>query len=332
VGAAEPTAPTQESPADLAMGRSRRVVIAGGSGMIGRHLAGALLADGYQVDILSRNTGRVASRLPAGARAVTWDAAPAPELAATLAGATAVVNLGGESIGPRPWTPGRKRAIRDSRLRATTALVEAIRALPADQRPAVLVSASGTDVYVGRDDVPATEATTPGDDYLARVCVEWEAAAQAAAELGIRVAIVRQAFVLASDAAVLALLALPFRLFLGGRLGSGRQWFSWIHVDDLVALYRWVIANPGLDGTFNAAAPAPCRNAELAAALARALGRPNWLPAPGWAIRLVLREQSTLVLGSRRAVPARALAAGFEFHYADLETALREALGRQSRG
>ncbi|HJW20975.1 MAG TPA: TIGR01777 family oxidoreductase [Candidatus Limnocylindrales bacterium] len=303
----------------------RRIVIAGGSGMIGRHLTVALLADGYAVDVLTRAPSR--TRLPRGARAVAWQGAPTRQLSSVLAGAEAIVNLAGESIGPRPWTPARKRAIRDSRVRATAAIVNAVSALPAAERPRVLLSASGTDVYVGRDDVPATESTPPGDDFLARVCIEWEAAAFAAADLGVRVVIVRQAFVLAREAAVLGLMALPFRLFAGGPIGSGRQWFSWVHVDDLVALYRWALADDGVEGVINAAAPEPCRNADLAAAMGHVLGRPNWLPAPAWAVRLALRDQSTLVLGSRRAVPARALEAGFGFAYPELQAALREALG-----
>jgi uncharacterized protein (TIGR01777 family) len=307
---------------------THRVVMTGGSGLIGRHLARALLSDGYGVDVLTRDPRKATRRLPSGARAVPWQVAQSRELAALLAGAAAVINLAGVSLGPRPWTPGRKRSIRDSRLRVTAALVDAMRDLPEAERPSVLVSASGTDVYVGRDESPATEETTPGDDFLARVCVEWEAAARAAEPLGVRVVIVRQAFVLARDAPVLALLALPFRLFLGGRLGTGRQWFSWIHVTDLVALYRWAIRDPGVEGILNAVAPEPCRNADLAAAIARTLHRPSWLPVPAWTLHLALGAQATLVLGSRRAVPARALAAGFEFLYRDLERALRDVLGR----
>jgi uncharacterized protein (TIGR01777 family) len=304
-----------------------RIVVAGGSGTIGRHLSAALLEEGHRVTVLTRDPGRTARSLPAGVEAARWSVDATPELSATLAGAAAVVNFAGVPIGPRPWTAGRKRAIRDSRLRATHALVEAIDRLPSVERPAVLVNASGTDVYVGRDDVAATESTPPADDFLARVCLDWEAAARAAEPLGVRVAIVRQAFVLARDAPVLALLALPFRLFAGGRLGSGSQWFSWIHVADLVALYRRLIDDPDLDGIVIAAAPSPCHNTELAAALGRVLHRPSWLPAPAWAIRLALGEESTLVLGSRRAVPARALSLGFEFRYPDLEGALRDTVG-----
>ncbi len=309
----------------------RRIVIAGGSGTVGRQVAAALVAGGDEVVVLSRDPDRAASSLPSGAEAVRWSVAATQELSAALADASAVVNLAGIPIGPLPWTPGRKRAIRDSRLRATTALVKSIAGLPPDHRPGVLVNASGTDVYAGRDEAPATESTPPADDFLARVCLVWEAAARAAEPLGVRVVILRQAFVLAPGAPVLRLLALPFRLFLGGPLGSGRQWFSWIHVADLAGLYERAVASPEMTGIYNAASPEPCRNAELAAALGRALGRPSWLRVPGWIIRLGLGEESTLVLDSRRAVPDRATKDGFTLRYPDLEAALRDVLTRGRR-
>jgi hypothetical protein len=296
--------------------------------MIGGHLSQALLAEGWDVDILTRDPRRAARHVPPGARSVAWDPnGRTRDLATVLDRADAVINLAGVSIGTRPWTPGRKRAILDSRLAATNAIVGAIGALPADQRPKVLVNASGTDLYAGRDAEPADEATQPATDFLAAVCVRWEAAAVAAEPLGVRVAIVRHAFVLASDATVLRLMALPFRLFLGGRIGSGRQWFSWIHVDDLVAIYRLALADPSLAGPINAAAPEPCRQAELAAALGRALRRPSWLPVPAWAIRLALQGQATLILDSRRVVPARAIALGFPFRHPTLDEALEDVLG-----
>ncbi len=305
-----------------------RVVIAGGSGMIGRHLAQALLADGWDVDVLTRDPRRAAGHLPPGARPVAWDpGGRTRDLATALDGADGVINLAGVSIGTRPWTPGRKRAILDSRLAATNAIVRAIGSLPADQRPKVLVNASGTDLYTGRDAEPADETTEPATDFLADVCVRWEAAALAAEPLGVRVAIVRQAIVLARDATVLRLIALPFRLFLGGRIGSGRQWFSWIHVDDLVGIYRLALTDPSLAGPINAAAPEPCRQAELAAVLGRTLHRPSWLPAPAWAIRLGLRGQAILILGSRRVVPARAIVLGFGFRHPTLDEALADVLG-----
>jgi uncharacterized protein (TIGR01777 family) len=296
--------------------------------MIGRHLAKALLDDGWSVDILTRDPRRASRNAPSGARPVAWSPrGRTRDLATVLDRADAVINLAGVSIGTRPWTPGRKRAILESRLTATDAIVRAIAALPEDQRPRVLVNAAGTDVYTGRDTEPADETTQPADDFLADVGLRWEAAARAAEPLGVRVALIRQAFVLASDATVLRLMALPFRLFLGGRIGSGRQWFTWIHVDDLVGIYRLALTDPSLAGPINAAAPEPTRQAGLAAALGRALHRPSWLPVPAWALRLALRGQATLLLGSRRVVPARAIAAGYRFEHPTLDEALGDVLG-----
>ncbi|MEA2536971.1 MAG: uncharacterized protein QOF11_1205 [Chloroflexota bacterium] len=309
-----------------------RFVIAGGSGMIGRHLTRALLADGWAVDILTRDTERTSRRLPKGARAVAWSPNNPAGLETVLDGADGVINLAGVSLGPRPWTPARKRAILESRLAATNAIVATVRALPSERRPGVLVSASGSDVYTGRDAQPADESTEPTHDFLADVCLRWEAAARAAEDLGVRVALVRTAFVLAPDAPVLSLLALPFRLFVGGRLGSGRQWFSWIHIVDLVGIYRLALTDPTISGPINAAAPEPCRQAELARALGRTLHRPCWLPVPAWALRLALRDQATLLIGSRRVVPRRALAAGYRFLHRAIDEALADVLGRAPVG
>lgn len=304
-----------------------RVVIAGGSGMIGRHLSRALLADGWAVDILTRDVERTSRRLPEGARAIAWTPDSPAGLETAFDGADGVINLAGVSLGPQPWTPGRKRAILGSRVAATDAIVGAARALPPERRPRVLVNASGSDVYTGRDARPADESTEPTHDFLADVCLRWEAAAREAEALGVRVALVRTAFVLAPDAPVLRLLALPFRLFVGGRLGSGRQWFSWIHIDDLVGIYRLALTDPSIAGPINAASPEPCRQADLAAALGRTLHRPSWLPAPAWALRLALRDQATLLVGSRRAVPACALAAGYRFKHPVIDEALADVLG-----
>jgi uncharacterized protein (TIGR01777 family) len=301
-------------------------VIAGGSGLVGRHLSALLLEEGWAVDVLTRDSKRARSRVPAGTRAKTWTTTADAALRDTLGGADAVINLAGEALGPRPWTPGRKRSLLTSRLRATNALVDAMAALEPDHRPKVLVSASGTDVYTGRDASPADETTPPSEEFLADLCLQWEAAAMRAEGLGVRVVLVRTAFVLASDAPVLRLLALPFRLFLGGRLGSGRQWFSWIHVDDLARIYRLASTDEELHGPINAAAPEPLRQRDLARAIGRRLHRPSRFPVPAWPIRLVLGGESTLVLGSRRAVPARALAAGYVFQYPDLDQALADVL------
>jgi len=310
-----------------------RVVVAGGSGLIGRALVESLVRDGVAVDVLSRDPSARARRVPADARMVGWnpaDPSSVPELARTLAGADAVVNVSGVPVGPWPWTPWRRRSIVASRVGTNNRLVEAIATLGPTDRPKVFVAAAGTDAYTGLDAEPATEATdTSGTvGFLEQLSRDWEAAAERAAPLGVRVVMVRTSFVLARKGGLLPLLVLPVRLGLGGRYGSGEQWFSWIHLDDLVAVYRRAIDDPAMVGPVNAASPEPRRQREVAAILGRVLHRPTWFPVPAWLLRLVLRGEATLLLGSRRVIPARLNAVGFEFAHPDLEGALRDALGR----
>ena len=188
----------------------------------------------------------------------------------------------------------------------------------------MLVSVSGTDGYEGRDQVPATEATPSGHGFLGRLCEEWEAAASEAEPLGVRVVIARIGFVLAPDATAMRLFALPFRFFLGGPLGTGRQWFSWIHVDDVVGLLMLAIDDPRAQGPINAVSPEPVREAEVAAAIGAALHRPSWLSMPAVLIRLVMRESSILALGSRRIVPSRAVELGYRFLWSNLSAAMAD--------
>lgn len=228
---------------------TRRVVIAGGAGHIGRRLAAALVERGEEVIVLSRDPDGATRRGPVAGCLERWSASDPAALAGLIDDADAVVGLTGVPVGPRPWTARRRQAIRASRLGPTRAIVNAIRTLPPARRPRVLVSVSGTDGYEGRDQVPATEATPSGHGFLGRLCEEWEAAASEAEPLGVRVVIARIGFVLAPDATVMRLFALPFRFFLGGPLGTGRQWFSWIHVDDVVGLLMLAIDDPRAQGT-----------------------------------------------------------------------------------
>ncbi len=301
-----------------------RVVIAGGSGLIGTALSRALSAGGDEVVILTRRT-HLTTEVP-GVRAVTWDPAHAGSWTDELSGAGAAINLAGASIGRWPWTPGRKRALRETRITATRTLVDAIGALPPAQRPAVLLNASGTDLYEGRDEDPASEETPPGESFLARLCVDWEAEAVKAEALGVRVVLIRQSSVIARGAPYLRIVTLPFRLFAGGRMGSGRQWVSWVDIADVVGLYRLAMASPAIRGPVNASAPDPRQQSAYAKALGGALHRPSWFPTPGWLLRLVLADQAALVLGSRRVWPAKALAAGYAFERPKLEDALAGAL------
>jgi uncharacterized protein (TIGR01777 family) len=305
----------------------RRIAIAGGTGFIGQHLAASLVARGDDVVVLTRDLERAQRRGRSHGRLVAWTVGDPEGTARILDGVDAVVNVTGVPVGPLPWwLPGRRRAIRESRLGPTSTLVEAIRRMAPERRPSVLVNVSGSDAYQGLDATPATESDDRATGFLAELCHDWERTARTAEELGVRVAIVRNGFVIGPDAKALRLLVLPFRLHLGGRLGSGRQWMSWVHVDDVVGIMQLAIDDDRAAGPFNAVSPEPARESEVAAAIAAALGRRSWLPAPALAIRLALGEVSVLVLGSVRAIPTRAPALGYRFRWTDLADAMRDVL------
>ena len=306
-----------------------RIVIAGGSGFLGRRLTAAFLAAGDDVTVLTRNPSRTARRQTAGTGAslARWDPTKVDDdLVATLRGADAVVNLAGVPIGGRPWTPAHKRAILQSRLDATGALVEAMSRAPTGDRPKVLVNASGIDVFADRHDVELTEESEPGDSFLAGVVVAWEAAARAAEPLGVRVVLARTALIVAPEALAWRLILLPFRLFVGGPLGSGQQRFTWIHVDDAVGLYDLAVRDDSIVGPINMVAPEVPTQRDLALAIGRALHRPAIFPVPAFVLRTVLWGQADIVLHGRVAVPAKALAAGYAFRHPTLESALRDVI------
>jgi len=301
-----------------------KVVIAGGSGYVGRALAASLQADGHDVVVLTRGAG---AWLPWGVRLAQWDGRTAEGLwAAELSGAAAVVNLAGASIGEGRWTIPRRNEILTSRITATHALVAALERTPSADRPRVLISASGVDYYGDRGEERLTEEGAPGESFLAQVCVQWEAAARRAEELGVRVVLARTALVVGRDAPALQKLAMPFRLFAGGPLGSGRQWFAWVHLDDAVGLYRLAIERGDVTGALVLASPTACRQREFAREVGRALGRPCWLPVPAFGLRLALGRQADLLLHGHRAEPAKAVSLGYQFRYPELGVALRQAL------
>lgn len=294
-----------------------QVVIAGGTGFLGRALAASLRRDGHLVVVLSRRarTGRKDE--------VTWtpDGSVGP-WAAALESADAVVNLAGEGIADARWTVQRKQALIDSRLRATTSLAAAIAGLASP--PRVFLSGSGVGYYGPHDDGYVTEDTAPGHDFLGRLATEWEAATSAAAGRT-RVVLLRTGLVLGAEGA-LAKMLLPFKLGVGGRLGSGRQWMPWIHVDDWVRMVRFLIDDGRAAGPFNLSGPVPVTNEEFTRALGRALHRPTVLPVPAFALRLALGELSDALLTGQRAVPAKATALGFTFTYPDVQSALDAAV------
>lgn len=298
-----------------------RVIITGGTGLIGRALMASLAADGHEVIALTRDPAR-AMGLPAGARAEHWDARSAAGWGKLANGADAIVNLAGENLAAGRWTPERKRRILASRVQAGQAVVAAVR--EAAVKPAVVVHSSGVGYYGASGDAEVTEASPPGRDFLAQVCVAWEAASAETAALGVRSVVVRSAAVLSRAGGALPRLMLPFRLFVGGPLGNGQQWWPWIHIADEVAAIRFLIERADAQGPFNLAAPQLIRQAEFSRALGQALGRPSWLPVPAFALRLLLGEMAAVLLDGQRATPRRLLELGFTFRFPTIEAALRD--------
>jgi uncharacterized protein (TIGR01777 family) len=290
-----------------------RVVIGGGSGFLGAALAERLRARGDEVTVLARHAGKAGE--------VRWTGDPtSTDWFSSVDGADAVVNLAGAGIADKRWTPQRKTAIRDSRVNATRALVAAITS--ARRKPAVFLSGSAIGIYGPRGDEAVTEETPPGSDFLARVCVDWEREALVAAPFT-RVVLLRTGLALHHSGGALPQMAMPFRLFAGGPVGSGRQYMSWIHRDDWVEMVQWSIATAAVAGPLNLSAPNPVPNREFAQVLGRTLGRPAFMPAPALALRLALGEMAEALLTGQRVLPARAQALGFTFRYPRLEDALR---------
>ncbi|WP_257304878.1 TIGR01777 family oxidoreductase [Geothrix campi] len=299
----------------------RRVVVAGGTGLVGQSLVRSLLDQDAQVTVLTRNPAR--AELPAAAHAHGWE-----DLPALLDGADAVINLAGEGIADQRWSLARKAAIRDSRILATRRLVEAMK--DCRQPPGALVNASAIGYYGARDRTPVDEAAPQGVGFLPEVCQAWEAEAAAASAIGVRVARIRIGVVLARDGGALPKMALPVRLWLGCKLGSGAQGLSWIHLDDLVAMFLEAARNPAWEGPFNGTAPEPLGNEAFTDLLARRLRRPL-LPVPGAltaaAAKLALGEMATaLLLQGAYVVPTRAQALGFGYQFPTAVSALEDLL------
>jgi hypothetical protein len=302
-----------------------RVLVTGATGLVGGRLVPALLDAGLGVRAVTRAPGRASARLDPRAEVAVWDGRGIS--AGALAGVAGVVHLAGEPIFGGRLTAARRLRIRESRVDSTRRLVDALAELPAAARPEVLVCASAVGIYGSRGDELLDEDARPGAGFLAEVCEAWEAEAARVETAGVRRVSLRIGIVLAREGGALPLMAMPFRLGLGGPLGDGRQWFPWIHVADLVALVERALRDPALRGPLNAVAPAPVRNEELTRALAARLHRPAFLRVPAFALRLALGELASELLGSRRVVPRAAQAAGFGFRHASLESALAAELG-----
>jgi uncharacterized protein len=301
-----------------------KILIAGGTGLIGKALAEDLTRRGHQVWALSRHPEQ--GNMP-GVQTVGWDAKTAQGWENLAAESDAIINLAGANIGERPWTNERKRLIHDSRVDAGQAIVAALE--EAGQRPRVLLQIAGVGYYGVHGDEPLDENAGPGSDYLSRVAVDWEDATQAVESLGVRRVVMRTGVVLAQKGGVLDPFILQNRLFAGGPLGSGRQWISWIHIVDLMRAFNFFLESQQARGVFNVTSPEPVTNAAFGRMVAQVMHRPFWAPAPAFALRTVLGEMSTLVLDGQRVLPKRLLEMGFQFEFGELRRALEDLLGKR---
>ncbi len=296
-----------------------QILITGGTGLIGRHLCKALLTEGHYLTVLSRRPETVEAKCGANVRAMRALEEWHPELAFD-----AVINLAGEPIVDKAWTAKRKQTLRDSRIALTGKLVQCMAA--ARQKPAVLLSGSAVGYYGDCGDMEQDENASAGSDFAAMLCRDWESAARVAEESKVRVCLLRTGLVLSGNGGLLGRMLLPFRLGMGARLGSGRQWMSWVHIEDYVTVVLRLLEDEQMSGPFNMTAPNPVTNAEFTRTLAHVLHRPAFFVAPGMALKLSMGERAALLLEGQRVLPAKLAAAGYRFKFPDLDGALEAVL------
>lgn len=298
-----------------------KVAIAGGTGFVGSRLVERLLAEGHQVLILTRNP---ASVKPApNVEVVAYNPKESGAWQQSISGCDAVVNLAGEPIAEKRWTPEHKKEIINSRKIGTQKIVEAIS--KANPKPSVLVSASAIGYYGTSETTTFEESSPSGNDFLAQVCQEWEAEAQKVKDTGTRLVIVRIGIVLGMGGAIGKMIP-PFKMFAGGPIGTGKQWFSWIHRDDLVNLILFALKQREVEGVLNATAPNPVRMNEVSQTLGEVLNRPSWLPVPAFALEVLLGDGAQVVLEGQQVLPKRTITQGFDYQYPTLKQALEEFL------
>lgn len=295
------------------------ILITGGTGLIGRRICKALLAEGHQLTVLSRHPETVAAKCGNGVRAITTLDEWLPEQMVD-----AIINLAGEPIADAHWTTARKQALWDSRVTLTARLVQRI--VAAEHKPAVLLSGSAVGYYGNRGDLELDESAGTGDDFAAHLCKTWEDVALSAESQGVRVCLLRTGPILSKDGGLLGRMLLPFKLGLGVRLGDGKQWMSWIHIDDYVSTILRLLHEQDMRGPFNMTAPNPVTNAEFTRSLARALHRPALFAAPGFILKAAMGERASLLLEGQRVLPKKIEASGGSFAFKRLESALQDIL------
>jgi uncharacterized protein len=299
-----------------------KILITGATGLIGRSVCRSLINEGHQIVILSRR--QPAPIDLAGIIAFRWEPEAESPPAEAWEGVEAVIHLAGEPVAAARWTEEQKRRIRDSRVKGSHNLVTGMRAAP--RIPKILISASAVGYYGDRGDEILNESSDPGSGFLSEVCLDWEAESARARELGVRVALVRIGVALSPSGGALEKMLLPFKLGLGGRLGDGRQWFPWIHIEDIVGIFLHALMSPAVDGPINGVAPGIVTNEEFTRELAAALNRPVFFPVPQFALRILMGEMAEVVTASQRVISQVALDTGYRFKYPNLRPALESLL------
>ncbi|MGK7906606.1 MAG: TIGR01777 family oxidoreductase [Synechococcus sp.] len=301
-----------------------KIAISGGTGFVGRRLAELLLEAGHTVKILTRNPAKAPMQAGSNLELAAYDPFEADSWVSALAGCQGVVNLAGEPLTESRWSASQKDLILTSRTRTTSSMVKAIEQM--EVKPEVVVSASAVGYYGPHGDEPLDESAPPADDFLGGVCKEWEAAARPLTDLGVRLVQVRIGIVLGPDGGALGKMLGPFQMFVGGPIGSGKQWLSWVHRDDLAGLIVYALTTPSVSGVLNGTAPEPVTMTTFSDTLGKVLARPSWLPVPPIALEIILGEAAQVVLTGQRVLPKRTLDQGYQFKYPDLKAALKQIL------
>lgn len=300
-----------------------KLLITGGTGFIGRSVCKQLIDNGHHVVVLTRQSSYRSDRPELSY--LSWDASSWQH---AIASCDAIINLAGEPIAAKRWSPRQKLLIRESRIQAVRRIHRTLAVL--SHRPSVVINASAVGYYGSRDDQELSEQSEAGTGFLAKTCQDWEQETQRLEQLNIRVVRLRIGLVLGSGGGALSKMIPPFRLYLGGPLGSGKQWVSWIHRDDVVGLIDWALANDSVRGSINATAPNPVTMKEFCRQLGATIHRPSWFPVPGFILRVLLGEMSELLLSGQRVIPKAALAGGYSFRYPELLLALQACFVEQS--
>jgi uncharacterized protein len=303
---------------------AKNLIITGATGFLGKKLVNDLRSDGYEITVFSRDINKAKSEVPSADAVVEWDYKKPEEWFEHVDGKYGIIHLAGANLGSKRWTEEYKKILYDSRIDSSRSLVRAIK--KSNKKPEVLISASAVGYYGERGEEVLTEDSPPGNDFLADLCKDWEDEVNKAAELGVRTVTVRTGVMLSKDEGALERMLLPFKLFVGGPLGNGDQWFPWVHLNDIINIYRFILDNPNVDGAVNASSPIPVKMKAFASILGEVLHRPALFPVPKFALKIAAGEVADYITESQRVIPKKLEENNYEFEFVEVKEALEDIL------